>query len=92
MARSTVRRYRISSEFEEGLIRQQQERAWIVQAEISSPIVAALFEIGSAKLQLETQGLPEGKQITQASERLSEAVKISNVLEGTRDENGRSGK
>jgi hypothetical protein len=47
-----------------------------VQAEIPSPIVAALFE-GSLKLQLETQGLPEGKQITQASELLSETAKNS---------------
>jgi hypothetical protein len=59
------------------LVRQQQERARIVQAEISSPIVAALFQIGSAKLQLETQALPEVKQITQASELLSEAAKKS---------------
>ena len=58
------------------LVRQQQERARIVEAEISSPIVAALFE-GSLKLQLETQGLPEGKQITQASELLSETAKKS---------------
>jgi len=72
------------------LVRQQQERARIVEAEISSPIVAALFEIGSVKLQLETQGLLEGKQITQASELLSETAKKSvSVLEGTRDENGR---
>ena len=72
------------------MVRRQQERARIVQPEISSPIVAALFEIGSAKLQIETQGLPEGKQITQASELLSEAAKrISDGLEGTRDENGR---
>ncbi len=60
MAQSTARRYRISSEFEEGSARQAATRAArIVQAEISSPMVAALFEIGSAKLQLETQGLPE---------------------------------
>jgi len=62
------------------LVRQQQERARIVEAEISSPIVAALFEIGSVKLQLETQGLLEGKQITQASELLSETAKKSVIL------------
>jgi hypothetical protein len=76
-----------SADFDEGrLVGQEEERARIVQRfhdEVSSPMIAALFAIESAKNELETRKLPQVETVAKASELLTEAVeKLVEVLEG----------
>jgi signal transduction histidine kinase len=59
--------------------------------EVSSPIIAALFAIESAKNALETQKLPQAEIAAKASELLTEAVeKLVDVLEAKRDADERA--
>jgi hypothetical protein len=74
-----------SAQFEQGrVLGQEEERNRIIKAfhdEVSSPIVAALFLIETAKNELEQAGLPQAELVAKASDILTETTeKIADVL------------
>jgi hypothetical protein len=74
-----------SAQFEQGqTIGQEEERNRIVKAfheEVSSSIIAALFLIQTAKIELIEAGLPQAETVTKASDLLTETTeKIAKVL------------
>jgi signal transduction histidine kinase len=83
-----------SAQFEQGrVLGQEEERNRITKAfhdEVSSSIVAALFLIETAKIELEHAGLPQAETVAKASDILTETTeKIADVLspgEDTRSE------
>jgi hypothetical protein len=74
-----------SAQFEQGqVIGREEERNRIVKAfheEVSTPIIAALFLIQTAKNELEEAGSPQAELVSKASEILTETTeKIAEVL------------
>ena len=75
-----------SVKFEQGRIAgRQEERNRIKKAfheEVSSPIIAALFLVETAKSELEAAGLPQAAAVSKASDILTEATeRIAHVLD-----------
>jgi len=84
-----------SAPFEQGqVVGREEERNRIVKAfheEISSPIIAALFLIQTAKSRLEEAGSPQAEIVSKASEILTETTqKIANVLSEPDDKEPKS--
>jgi hypothetical protein len=80
-----------SAQFEQGrVIGREEERTRIVKAfheEISTPIIAALFLIQTAKNELKEAGSPQAELVSKASEILTETTeKIAEVLAEPDDE------
>jgi hypothetical protein len=74
-----------SAQFEQGrIVGREEERNRINKAfhdEVSSSIIAALFLIETAKIELEEAGLPQAEAVGKASDILSETTeKIADVL------------
>ena len=74
-----------SAQFQEGhTIGREEEHNRIKKAfhdEVSSPMMAALFLIQAAKIELEKAGSPQAEAVSKASDLLTEtAERIANVL------------